>query len=341
MLYESYGLAGWCKQGLLLAAAIAAPLLCSNALMSGRPLPAFVELIGPRESRALIVAGADPGLRADRHDAGRNGNRARPRVRPARARFPVCRPDHGRRAASGPWRCSTAENRTHARSPRPVSPACFVTLPRSALSLNEGFHNWQSLWTSAAYVVLGAALWTPRSAVVWLSTARSSFPRLPGNEARAINRSPSFRRRNRTRRAGAPLASQRRARQEARVRQVSFAAGAAVQSPEVRPMSLNRLSRRDFARVAGSVALGLSAGSAQGPPDAAAGPASRVRRLSRAAFDGAPPRRPIRSRGPSTEDGRGPSIWDGFAHTPGTNCRSQQCGRRRTTITIATRTTSS
>ena len=51
-LYESYGFGGWFNRALLLAAAIAAPLFGASALMSGRPLPAFLELIGPRESRA-------------------------------------------------------------------------------------------------------------------------------------------------------------------------------------------------------------------------------------------------------------------------------------------------
>ena len=46
-----------------------------------------------------------------------------------------------------------------------VTEATFAgLLVTSALyiSLNEGFHNWQALWTSAAYVVLGAALMTRR-----------------------------------------------------------------------------------------------------------------------------------------------------------------------------------
>ena len=51
MLYESYGVGGWLQWGALLAAGIASPLLCANALMSGRPLPTFLELLGPREYR--------------------------------------------------------------------------------------------------------------------------------------------------------------------------------------------------------------------------------------------------------------------------------------------------
>ena len=51
MFYESYGLGGWLQWGALLAAAIASPMLCANAAMSGRPLPTFLELLGPREGR--------------------------------------------------------------------------------------------------------------------------------------------------------------------------------------------------------------------------------------------------------------------------------------------------
>jgi len=40
----------------LLAAATASPVLCANALMSGRSLPTFLELIGPREGRTNSVA---------------------------------------------------------------------------------------------------------------------------------------------------------------------------------------------------------------------------------------------------------------------------------------------
>src|SRR6202166_2855798 len=47
MFYESYGIGGWLLWGSLLVAATAAPVLCANALMSGRSLPTFLELLGP------------------------------------------------------------------------------------------------------------------------------------------------------------------------------------------------------------------------------------------------------------------------------------------------------
>ena len=56
MFYESYGVGGWLRWGALLAAGIASPLLCANALMSGRALPTFLELLGPRDGRTAIGA---------------------------------------------------------------------------------------------------------------------------------------------------------------------------------------------------------------------------------------------------------------------------------------------
>src|SRR3569832_1066832 len=53
MTYESFGFGGWLRWGALLAATAATPLLCASALMSGRALPALVEVIGPRDSRTL------------------------------------------------------------------------------------------------------------------------------------------------------------------------------------------------------------------------------------------------------------------------------------------------
>src|SRR3954466_15205072 len=62
MFYESYGVGGWLQGGALLAAAIASPLLCAHAAMSGRPLPTFLELLGPRGGRTNSVLTALLGL---------------------------------------------------------------------------------------------------------------------------------------------------------------------------------------------------------------------------------------------------------------------------------------
>src|SRR5882757_221311 len=46
----------------MLVAAIASPVICANALMSGRALQTFLELIGPRETRTLSFATMALGL---------------------------------------------------------------------------------------------------------------------------------------------------------------------------------------------------------------------------------------------------------------------------------------
>src|ERR1700736_3198061 len=55
MFFESYGAGGWLGWGAVLTGGIASPLLCANALMSGRALPTFLELLGPRDDRARSV----------------------------------------------------------------------------------------------------------------------------------------------------------------------------------------------------------------------------------------------------------------------------------------------
>ena len=102
MFYESYGFGGWLVWGALLAAAIASPLLCANALMSGRALPTFLELLGPRDQRVAIGHGDHPGPGAGRDHPDRRRDRARLRVRPALQGFSVCRADHGGGAVCGP-----------------------------------------------------------------------------------------------------------------------------------------------------------------------------------------------------------------------------------------------
>jgi exo-beta-1,3-glucanase (GH17 family) len=184
-LYESYGLAGWFNQGLLLAAAMAAPVFGSHALVSGRPVPCFAELIGPRESRfrpvpelipgmilglilivtTLVAAETALGLVFD--PRGRDFSFSSLTM----AVLPIC--------------AIALLNRRKPDADQVAEATFAVLLVSSALyiSANEGFRNWQALWTSAAYVVLGAALWVPRAAVVKLS---NMLARLPGNEVRAI-----------------------------------------------------------------------------------------------------------------------------------------------------------
>jgi glucan 1,3-beta-glucosidase len=164
MFYESYGFGGWLGWGALLAAAIASPLLCANALMSGRALPSFLELLGPREARAqsvltmmlgaaLIVTtliGAETAL----------GFAFDPRYRD----FPFA----ALTMAVVPFSTLMLLNRPP-EGVRPIAEAVFAGLfVASALYtvFNEGADNWQSLWTCAAYVLLAVTLWRARAAQI-------------------------------------------------------------------------------------------------------------------------------------------------------------------------------
>jgi exo-beta-1,3-glucanase (GH17 family) len=160
LFYESYGFGGWLRWGALLAAGMAAPLLCANALMSGRSLPTFVELLGPREDRtrslltvllgaALIVTvliAAETAL----------GFVFDPRYKD----FPFA----ALTMAVLPFATLMLLNRPQDGA-RPIAEAVFAALFAIAAlytAFNEGPNNWQSLWTCAVYFVLGVTLWQAR-----------------------------------------------------------------------------------------------------------------------------------------------------------------------------------
>jgi exo-beta-1,3-glucanase (GH17 family) len=160
MFYESYGFGGWLRWGALLAAGIAAPLLCANAVMSGRAPPTFLELLGPREGRAhsvltvllgvtLIVAvlvGAETAL----------GFVFDPRYKD----FPFA----ALTMAALPMAFLTLLNRPQ-EGVRPISEAVFAGLFVAAALftvVNEGSNNWQAMWTSSVYFLLGVTLWQAR-----------------------------------------------------------------------------------------------------------------------------------------------------------------------------------
>jgi glucan 1,3-beta-glucosidase len=164
MFYESYGFGGWLGWGALLAAAIASPLLCANALMSGRALPAFLELLGPREGRArsvltvilgaaLIVTtliGAETAL----------GFVFDPRYKD----FPFA----ALTMAVVPFATLMLLNRPQ-EGGRPIAESVFAGLFAGAALytvFNEGGDNWQSLWTCAIYFLFAVTLWRARGAQI-------------------------------------------------------------------------------------------------------------------------------------------------------------------------------
>jgi exo-beta-1,3-glucanase (GH17 family) len=156
-LYESFGLVSWVMQSLLLAAAVAAPLLSSMAVMSERALPTLRDLIGRSESRlrspdtimlggtlavvTLVAAVTALNLVLD------------PRWRD----FPY----PALTMAAVPLFMVTLFNRSTS-SANPKAQAGFATLLAAAalyIVFNEGFANWQSLWLCAAYGLLSVTLW--------------------------------------------------------------------------------------------------------------------------------------------------------------------------------------
>jgi glucan 1,3-beta-glucosidase len=164
MLYESYGFGGWLQWGLLLAAGMAAPLLAANALMSGRALPTFLELIGPREGRTRSVLTMALGLTliVTTVIAAETalGFAFDPRYRD----FPFA----ALTMAVLPFAMLMLLNRPQSGS-RPIAEAAFAGLLAGAALytvFNEGPENWQSLWTCALYFLLGVTLWRARGAQI-------------------------------------------------------------------------------------------------------------------------------------------------------------------------------
>jgi exo-beta-1,3-glucanase (GH17 family) len=164
MLHEAYGLGGWLAQGSLLIVGIAAPLLSANALMLERPLPAFLELLGPPEGRSQPVMTRILGftLIVTTLIAAET---ALSLVFDARWRdFPFA----ALSMAVVPFWTVGFLNRPKSGA-RPLAEDVFMGLFAAAvlyIAFNEGAHNWQSLWTCAAYLVLGMTLWRPRAAAV-------------------------------------------------------------------------------------------------------------------------------------------------------------------------------
>lgn len=162
MLIESLGWIGWTRSALLLAAGVLAPLVAADALMTRRGLPSFVELLGPREMRvrwfgtivlgftfmvtALIAAEVALGLVFD------------PRYRD----FPFA----ALTMAMVPF-VGLAIFKRQRRGRLPMAELCFAVLFAVSsfyVVFNEGFKNWQSLWTCACFLALAFVMWQARVA---------------------------------------------------------------------------------------------------------------------------------------------------------------------------------
>jgi len=164
LFYESYGLSGWLGWGALLTAAIASPLLCANAAMSGRSLPTFLELLGPRDARSrsalTMILGAALVVTTLIGTETALGFVFDPRYRD----FPFA----ALTMAVVPFSTLMLLNRPQ-EGVRPIAEAVFAGLLAVAALyavFNEGSDNWQSLWTCAVYFLFAVTLWRARAAQI-------------------------------------------------------------------------------------------------------------------------------------------------------------------------------
>ena len=159
LLYESFG-RGWFRWATFFAAGVLAPILCAHATMSGRSLPTFVQLLGPRDApigsvstvllgivlmaTALVAAEGALGLVFD------------PRYRD----FPFAALSMAVVSFAG----LMVANRPQ-EGVRPLAESVFagiLLLSAVYVGFNEGPNNWQSLWTCAAYLLFAVTLWRSR-----------------------------------------------------------------------------------------------------------------------------------------------------------------------------------
>ena len=160
MLYESYGVGGWLGWGSLFASAIVSPLFCANALMSGRSLPTFGELVGPRDGRTrsvpTIILGAALLVTTLIGTQTALGFVFDPRYRD----FPFA----ALTMAVVPFALLMLLNRPQ-EGARPIAESVFAAALAVSVVytvFNEGPDNWQSLWTCAVYFLLAVTLWRAR-----------------------------------------------------------------------------------------------------------------------------------------------------------------------------------
>jgi hypothetical protein len=164
MFYESYGIGGWLQWGALLAAGIASPLLCAHALVSGRPLPTFLELLGPRDGRTKSVLtallGLVLGIATLIAAETALGFTFDPRYRD----FPYA----SLTMVVVPFALLMLLNRPQAGT-RPIAESVFsglLAICALYIGYNEGTDNWQAIWTCAIYLLLAATLWRARAAQI-------------------------------------------------------------------------------------------------------------------------------------------------------------------------------
>jgi glucan 1,3-beta-glucosidase len=162
MFFESYGIGGWLQWGALLAAAIVASIFGANAIISGRPLPTFLDLFGPRREgerlaasmRLLGLSQVATALIASETALGFVFD---PRYKD----FPYA----SLTMAVVPF-AGLLLNRPQTGR-RPIAEAVFaglLTIAAAYVGYKEGRDNWQAMWTCAAYFAFAITLWRARAA---------------------------------------------------------------------------------------------------------------------------------------------------------------------------------
>ena len=161
MFYESYGAGGWLLWGSLLGAATASPVLGADALMSGRALPSFLELLGPKEYQIESVPAIMHGLALIVTTVIGTATAVGLVFDPRFIDFPFA----ALTMAAVPFAAVTLLNPPK-KGLRPIAESIFAGVFLVAAiytGLNEGPDNWQSLWTCAAFILLAVTLWRART----------------------------------------------------------------------------------------------------------------------------------------------------------------------------------
>jgi glucan 1,3-beta-glucosidase len=174
VLLESLGIGGWLRWGTLLGAAVLSPVFAAVALIDGRPLPTFIQLIGPVHMRDRAPLSVLLGL-CLAVTAVIGLETALGFVFDARYRdFPYA----ALTMAALPIGLLALLNR-RADGVRPIAEAVFggaLMLSAAYIVVNEGLANWQSVWTCAVYAGLGVTMWRARGAKILESKAQSPAP---------------------------------------------------------------------------------------------------------------------------------------------------------------------
>jgi exo-beta-1,3-glucanase (GH17 family) len=161
MMYESFGWGGWLRWGSLLAASTVTPILSADALMSGSPLPSFLGLMGPRESRPQSFPALVLGLALTVISVIATGTALGSVFDPRWQDLPFA----SLTMAAVPLAAQSCLNRPRAGD-RPIAETAFAAIfAFSALYIFfiEGLKNWQAIWTAGAYLLLALAMYGIRS----------------------------------------------------------------------------------------------------------------------------------------------------------------------------------